>query len=190
MDSLCSSTDMQPLLGGGGTASSHSNPLAGLFAINFPPHYSTVIHRESAISRDDESSDELQLIERETLGGRTVRLTRQQMQQLTLESALLTTLLELLRGKTAFKSFTASQLAQQTGGSRSGGRLIYLLCRRLILTVSEDPDNRDGSMLKGDSVDSGKSFNILNIKLQVGQDLFFLCSILLNTIVLALTKID
>jgi hypothetical protein len=168
LDSLCSPVDMQTLLVGGVTASSPTSPLAGLFAISFPPHSPPVMHRESLICYDEESSDELQLLERETLGGRTVRLTQQQKKQLTLESTLLSTLLALLKGKSAFKSFTASQLAHHTSGSRSRGRLINMLCRRLILTVSEgDADIRDSGMLDGDSVDSGKPFNMLNIKLQV-----------------------
>jgi hypothetical protein len=174
VDSLCSPVDMQPLLVGGGTTSSPSSPLAGLFAISFPSLSPTMMHREPIICYDDESSDELRLIERETLGGRTIRLTQQQKQQLTLESTLLSSLLELLKGKSAFKSFTASQLGQHISGSRSRGRLVNLLCRRLILTVSEgDADDRDGGMLKGDSVDPGKPFNMLNIKLQVGHDFIF-----------------
>ena len=174
LDSLCSHLDMQPLLVRRGTALSSSSPLAGLFVLHFPPLSPSATHRDPIVCDDEESSDELQLLERETLGGRKVRLTLEQKQQLTLESALLSTLLELLKSKTAFKSFMATQLAQSSSGTRSRNRLINLLCRRLILEVSEgDGEFKDYEDLEGESVEFGKPFNMLNIKLQVGQEKYY-----------------
>ena len=112
---------------------------------------------------DDEDSD-LEMLERNAFGNRRIFLTKLEEQQLTAECRLLSTLQELLKGKSTFQRFISDRHSNYETGKKSGSgsgcgrrecsaigrKLINQLCRRLLFHV-EESENKDANENKKES---------------------------------------